>query len=68
MPCQECGASLDRADFTGHACPPERWVDYQMFGLRDEVAQLETELRRFLETPAGHFESWDAARQVRGQT
>ena len=67
MPCQECGESLDRDGPRGHECVPERWADYQMFGLRDEVAQLEAGIRRYLTTTAGLFEAWYAARQVRGQ-
>jgi hypothetical protein len=38
-----------------------------MFGLRDEVAQLEDGVRRYLATASGRFESWLAARRVRGQ-
>ena len=67
MPCQECGASVDRTGLPGHECSPDRWADYQMFGLRDEVAQLETGILRYLATAPGRFESWLAARQVRGQ-
>ena len=68
MPCPECGASVDRTDLPGHECSPERWADYQVFRLRDEVAQLETGIRRYLATAPGRFESWLAARQVRCQT
>ena len=67
MPCQECGASVERTALPGHVCSPERRADYQMFGLRDEVAQLETGIRHYLATSRGRFESWLAARQVRGQ-
>ena len=67
MPCQTCGASVDRTGRSGHECLPERWADYQMFGLRDEVAQLEDGVRRYLATASGRFESWLAARHVRGQ-
>ena len=67
MPCQECGASVERTGLPGHVCSPERWAEYQMFGLRDEVAQLETGIRRYLTTASGRFESWLAARQVRGE-
>jgi hypothetical protein len=67
MPCQECGESLDRTGLGGHVCSPERLADYQMFGLRKEVAELEMGLRSYLETAPGRFESWLAARQVRGQ-
>jgi hypothetical protein len=38
-----------------------------MFALRGEVAQLETAVGRYLSTASGRFESWLAARQVRGQ-
>ena len=65
MPCPECGASVDRTSERGHACSRERWADYQMFGLRAEIAQLETGIARFLHTTHGRFETWLAARQVR---
>jgi hypothetical protein len=58
---------VDRADFSLHECLPERLADYQMFGLRDDVAQLEPRMRRYLATAAGRFESWLAARHVRGE-
>lgn len=67
MPCRECGASLDRTDAAAHACSPERRADYQMFGLREEIAELETGMRRYLTSATGRFESWLARRQVRGQ-
>ena len=65
MPCVECGASVDRTRLTGHECAPERRADYQMFGLRHEVAHLETGIRGYLATSSGRFESWLAAQQVR---
>ena len=64
MPCQECGASVDQTGVPGHECSPERRAEYQMFGLRDEIAQLEPGIRRYLETGSGRFEVWLAARQV----
>ena len=67
MPCFECGASIDQTDDSVHQCSPERLADFQMFGLRDEIARLEIGVRRFLATPHGRFETWLAARQVRGQ-
>ena len=67
MPCQECGASVEQTGLAGHVCSLERWADYQMFGLRGEVAQLETGILRYLATASGRFESWLAARQVRGE-
>ena len=67
MPCPVCGASLDRTGAQAHECMPERLADYQLFGLRDEVAQLEPGIRRYLATASGRFESWLAARRVRGE-
>ena len=67
MPCPECGASIDRTVLPAHECSPERCADYQMFGLRDEVARLEAGVLRYLATASGRFESWLAARQVRGE-
>ena len=66
MPCQECGGSVDRTSLPAHECSPERRADYQVFGLRDEVAQLDSGVRHYLASAAGRFESWLAARQVRG--
>lgn len=37
-----------------------------MFALREEIASFETRLHRFLQSGAGRFEAWLAARQVRG--
>ncbi len=67
MPCEECGASVDRLGLRHHQCSPERLADYQMFGLRHDVAQLETTMRHYLATASGRFECWLAARQVRGE-
>lgn len=65
MPCSECGASLDRTIEPNHECSSERRAEYQMFALRDEVAQLEAGVQRYLGTTLGRFEVWLAARQVR---
>ena len=66
MPCDECGASVDRVGLPHRECLPDRLADYQMFRLRGDVAQLETGVRRYLATASGRFECWLAARQVRG--
>jgi hypothetical protein len=67
MPCAECGASVELAVVSRHECSPERRAEYEVFGLRDEVAQLEDAVRRYLETASGRFECWLAARHVHGQ-
>lgn len=67
MPCQECGASVDRTGVMRHECAPERLAEFRMFEMREEIAQLETGIRRYLASASGRFETWLAARQVRGQ-
>lgn len=67
MPCPECGASVDRHAPAGHECAPGRRADYEVFGLRDEVARLEAGLHHFLASATGRFECWLAARHVRGK-
>ncbi len=67
MPCPECGASVDLTAGPEHECSPERRADFEMVGMRDEIAQLEAGIRSYLHTTAGRFEAWFAARQVRGQ-
>jgi hypothetical protein len=66
MPCPECGDSVDTTE-PGHVCSPERRAEFQMFGLRDEIAQLRAGFERYLDTTVGRFEAWSAARQVRGE-
>ena len=65
MPCHLCGASVDRAALREHECSSERRTDYEMFGLRGEIATLEAGLKGYLATTAGRFETWLAARHVR---
>ena len=65
MPCPECGESVDRIAGSGHQCTSERMFEFQMFGLRDEVAAVESQLHSYLATPWGRFETWVAAREVR---
>jgi hypothetical protein len=63
MPCPDCGASLERAERDGHTCSPDRWLNYQIFHLRDEIARLDTQLRAYLASPHGRFEAWYAERR-----
>ena len=65
MPCSDCGASVERSVAPGHRCSWERMVEYQMFGLREDIAGFGDRLRHFLQTSGGRFEVWLAARQVR---
>lgn len=63
MPCPECGASVERG--SEHTCDPERLLDYQMFGLREEIETVQSGFAQFLQTPRGSFEQWLAAQEVR---
>ena len=48
-----------------HACEPERVLDYQMFQLRGDVAQLERTFSEYLDSPQGRFAVWLAQRERR---
>jgi hypothetical protein len=63
MPCPECGTSVDRTAGAAHACDPERRLDFQLFGLREEVASLEAGIRAYFASKRGRFELWYAARE-----
>jgi hypothetical protein len=62
MPCPDCGASLAVELSDGHVCDRERWLDYQLFQLRNEVDAFESELAAFLDAPQGRFAVWCAER------
>jgi hypothetical protein len=63
MPCPDCGASLNGEEPDDHRCDPVRWVDYQMFQLRNGIARFELDFGAYLASLQGRFESWYAARQ-----
>jgi hypothetical protein len=63
MPCPSCGESVAVADSGGHRCDEERWANYQVFQLRDEVDALEAQFASYLESPRGRFEAWYAERR-----
>jgi hypothetical protein len=63
MPCAECGVAVERAGRDEHVCDRARLLDYQMFQLRGEVADLETELGAYFDSPRGRFELWFAERE-----
>jgi hypothetical protein len=65
MPCEHCGASVDRTASTPHECSPERRIDFAVFQLRQEVAAFDSQVSAYLSSSRGRFASWLAARQVR---
>lgn len=66
MPCPDCGESVATESRPEHVCDDERWLDYQLFQLRDEIAAFEDQLAAYLASPQGRFELWDAERRRRG--
>jgi len=65
MPCEECGASVDRYASEPHLCDDGRRVNYQMFLHRDEIAGFEDAFTEYLGTTVGRFETFLAMRRVR---
>jgi hypothetical protein len=62
MPCPDCGASIAHDERVDHLCENERWLDYQLFQLREELATFDTQFGAYLASPQGRFELWYAAR------
>lgn len=63
MPCPICGASLPVGEDSGaHVCDEERRLDYRMHELRGEIERFPADLAGWLDTPAGRFAQWLAAR------
>jgi hypothetical protein len=48
MPCDECGASIKRAEQQEHECERERWVDYQLFLQRGAIERFEADFGDYL--------------------
>ena len=66
MPCEDCGASLARAERERHVCEEKRRLEYELFRLsRSAIAVFEEELAGYLATPEGRFQVWYAERQRR---
>ena len=63
MACLDCGASVARGDAETHSCDPERRAEFLMVRWRGELARLEQEFSRYLESPRGRFDEWYAARR-----
>jgi hypothetical protein len=68
MPCEDCGASVERASAESHVCDPERLLDFQMFKMRDRIVRFDEVFREYLDGNLGRFEVWLAARDVRRTT
>ena len=62
IPCPSCGASIAAADVGDHDCNAERRFDFELFQLRDEVADLGVEIGDYPVSAGGRFEAWQAER------
>jgi hypothetical protein len=63
MPCDDCGASLTRAERESHACDPERQCNFAFIQLREERELFDDQLEAYLDSPRGRFDVWYAARR-----
>jgi hypothetical protein len=62
MPCEHCGRSLRRSLAGEHVCDEERRLDYAVFLAGGGLRGFDDELSAWLDTPAGRFAQFDAAR------
>jgi hypothetical protein len=67
MPCPACGASVDRAEASLHACDAEQLLDFRLFQLREEIAAFDAQLAAWLASARGRFAAWLAERDRRPQ-
>jgi hypothetical protein len=65
MPCPRCGASVARGDREEHVCDEEQRTSYELLQIRIETDRFDTELTRWLISPAGRFAVYYAERQRR---
>jgi hypothetical protein len=65
IPCEDCGVSVAKSEYPTHVCEPERRLTYQMIQRQDDIARVESEIRTYLDSPRGRFESWYAERTRR---
>jgi hypothetical protein len=65
IPCEGCGLSVAKSEYAAHVCEPDRRIAYQMTQHQDDIARVEKEIRTYLDSPRGRFESWYAERTRR---
>jgi hypothetical protein len=65
MPCAECGASVERAEADAHVCDRERWLEFRLFQLREDIAGFDAQLAAWLASARGRFAAWLAERERR---
>jgi hypothetical protein len=62
MPCEHCGASVERGAEAAHECDDERRLEFRVFALRDEIESFDGKWTAWLQTPYGLFELFYAER------
>jgi hypothetical protein len=62
LPCPECGSPI-QLDGGDHECDQERRRWHQLFLVNGEIERLEAEVREYLSSPRGRFESFYAERE-----
>lgn len=65
MPCEQCGASVERGAEPAHECDDERRLEFRVFALRAEIDSFDAVWTAWLETPHGRFELFYAERTRR---
>ncbi len=65
MPCEQCGASVERGAEASHECDDERRLEFRVFALRDEIESFHTAWTDWLQSPRGSFEQFYAKRTRR---
>jgi len=65
MPCDHCGASVERGAEAAHECDDARLLEYRVFRLRDEIESFDGEWTAWLQSPHGLFERYYAERTRR---
>jgi hypothetical protein len=65
LPCPSCGASVPRDELDGHFCEDALRSRYERFRVRVEAERFDAELSSWLESPAGRFAVFYAARERR---
>jgi hypothetical protein len=63
--CPECGTSVSAAAIAAHACDDRHRREHHDRTAVAQVAELEADIRSFLESPRGRFELFYAQRTRR---
>lgn len=62
MPCEHCGASVERGAEAAHECDDARRLEFRVFALREEIESFDAAWTAWLQTPRGLFELFYAER------